>query len=69
MKLTPEDSFSFLDLGRRRSLLGAAVLSASAVAILAGRDALAAQGAKSSAGNSEADARILNTALGAELEQ
>lgn len=68
MKQTPDDSFSFLDRGRRRTLFGAAVLSASAVAILAGRDTLAAQGAKSSAGNAEADARILNTALGAELE-
>lgn len=56
-------------LSRRRamSLSGAAVLSASAVALLGGRDALAA-GAKVSAKQLEADVRILNTALGAELE-
>lgn len=56
-------------LARRRamSLSGAAVLSAGAVALLGGRDALAA-GAKVSAKELEADVRILNTALGAELE-
>lgn len=56
-------------LARRRamSVSGAAVLSASAVALLGGRDALAA-GAKVSAQQLEADVRILNTALGAELE-
>ena len=43
------------------------MLSASAVALLGGRDALAA-GAKVSAQELEADVRILNTALGAELE-
>jgi rubrerythrin len=52
----------------RRLFLGsAALLSGAAVALLAGRDALAAgesRGAKSEA----ADAGILNTALGAELE-
>ena len=58
-----------LFLSRRRavSLSGAAVLSASAVALLGGRDALAA-GAKVSAKALEADVRILNTALGAEQE-
>ena len=40
------------------------VLSGAAVALLAGRDALAATGGAAT----EADARILNTALGAELE-
>lgn len=56
-------------LSRRRALSvsGAAVLSASAVALLGGRDALAA-GAKVSAQELEADVRILNTALGAEYE-
>jgi len=59
---------SFLNAGRRQSLFGAAaVLSAGAVALLAGRDALA-QGAKPSQAQQEADLRILNTALGAELE-
>lgn len=58
-----------LFLSRRRALSasGAAVLSASAVALLGGRDAMAA-GAKVSAQELEADVRILNTALGAELE-
>ncbi|MET0544452.1 MAG: ferritin-like domain-containing protein [Variovorax sp.] len=58
---------SFL-ASRRESLFGAAaVLSAGAVAMLAGRDVLA-QGAKPSAAQVAADIRILNTALGAELE-
>jgi rubrerythrin len=50
----------------RRAFLGrsAVVLSGAAVALLAGRDVLAAKSGKSTA----ADARILNTALGAELE-
>lgn len=50
----------------RRSFLGKSglLLSGAAVALLAGRDALAAKGDKST----ESDARILNTALGAELE-
>jgi rubrerythrin len=58
-----------LFLARRRamSLSGAAVLSAGAVALLGGRDALAA-GAKVNAKALESDVRILNTALGAELE-
>ncbi len=57
----------FLSRRRAMSASGAAVLSASAVALLGGRDALAA-GAKVSAQELEADVRILNTALGAELE-
>jgi rubrerythrin len=64
---------SFLTLGdatgvleARRAFLGKSglLLSGAAVALLAGRDALAAQGGKST----ESDARILNTALAAELE-
>ena len=64
---------SFLILGNatnvleaRRAFLGKSglLLSGAAVALLAGRDALAARGSKST----EADARILNSALGAELE-
>jgi rubrerythrin len=54
----------------RRVLLarsGHMVLSAAAVALLAGNDALAAQAAKSNAGHAS-DADILNTALGAEHE-
>jgi rubrerythrin len=58
---------SFLS-SRRESLFGGvALLSAGAVALLAGRDTLA-QGAKPSAAQTAADVRILNTALGAELE-
>jgi len=50
----------------RRLFLGQSglVLSGAAVALLAGRPALAAQAGEASAG----DAQILNTALGAELE-
>ena len=48
----------------RRGALTGALLSASAVALLGGRDAMAAR----SAGHAEGDARILNTALAAELE-
>ena len=50
----------------RRAFLGKSGLlfSGAAVALLAGRDALAAKGDKSTA----SDVRILNTALGAELE-
>jgi rubrerythrin len=50
----------------RRTFLGKSglLLSGAAVALLAGRDALAAKGGDSTA----ADARILNSALGAELE-
>lgn len=58
----------FIVQARRRALLsGAATLSAGAVALLGGRPALAAA-AKPSAGQTEADVRILNTALGAEQE-
>ncbi len=53
-------------LARRRGL-GLAVLSATAVALLGGRDALAAA-AKTDARQHEADVRILNTALAAEYE-
>jgi len=63
---------SFLILGQqsvsaaRRSFLGASglLLSGTAVALLAGKDALAAK----TAGGGESDVRILNTALAAELE-
>jgi hypothetical protein len=53
--------------GTRRSFLSRSglLLSGAAVALLAGEDALAAKGGKSS---TEDDVRILNTALGAELE-
>jgi rubrerythrin len=52
--------------GNRRSFLGKSglMLSGAAVALLAGRDALAAKGGEST----DDDVRILNTALGAELE-
>ena len=64
---------SFLILGTasdpleaRRAFLGKSglLLSGAAVALLAGRDALAAKGGKSA----DSDVRILNSALGAELE-
>lgn len=50
----------------RRSFLGKSglLLSGAAVALLAGNEALAAKGDKST----ESDIRVLNTALGAELE-
>ena len=50
----------------RRNFLGKSslVLSGAAIALLAGKDALAAKNAKST----EQDIRILNTAIGAELE-
>jgi len=51
--------FSFINPGRRNAL----VLTAGAVALLAGREALA-----KGQPTSEADVRILNTALAAELE-
>ena len=53
-------------LEARRAFIGKSglLLSGAAVALLAGRDALAAKGAKST----ESDVRILNTALAAELE-
>lgn len=63
--LLPKD---FSLLSRRRALTGTGLaLSAGAVALLGGRDALAAS-AKVSAPELEADVRILNTALGAEYE-
>ena len=64
---------SFITLGEARDVLGARraflgrsglILSGAAVAMLAGRDALAA----SSNASPDSDVRILNTALGAELE-
>ncbi|NMF89481.1 ferritin-like domain-containing protein [Aromatoleum petrolei] len=61
--------FSALEgLSRRRFLVGSgAILSATAVALMAGRPALAAaQAGKQD--DTESDVRILNTALGAELE-
>ena len=57
------------DIGRRTLFgrLGAATLSATAIALLAGRDSLAAgKGGKSAAAAS--DVGILNTALGAEYD-
>lgn len=55
-------------LSRRRALAGSGLmLSAGAVALLGGRDALAAS-TKASAADLAADVRILNTALGAEYE-
>lgn len=61
----PQD---FSTLSRRRALAGSGLaLSAAAVALLGGRDALAA-GTRASAADIEADVRILNTALGAEYE-
>jgi rubrerythrin len=61
----PQD---FSALSRRRALTGSGLaLSAAAVALLGGRDALAA-GTRPSTADLEADVRILNTALGAELE-
>jgi rubrerythrin len=63
--LLPRDS---MKLSRRRAMTGTGlVLSATAVALLGGRDALAAD-AKASAADIESDVRILNTALGAEYE-
>lgn len=55
-----------LTVQRRRTFLGHAglLLSGTAVALLSGREALAAKAGKAG----EADLRILNTALGAELE-
>lgn len=57
---------SIIEPGGRRSFLGKSglLLSGAAVALLAGQDALAAKGGKST----DSDVRILNTALGAELE-
>ncbi len=56
-----------LSLARRRALTTTGfALSAAAVALLGGRDALAAT--KASSGDHAGDVRILNTALGAEYE-
>ena len=49
---------------RRRFIGNGLLLSGAAVALLAGKDVLAATGGKAT----EDDVRILNTALGAELE-
>jgi hypothetical protein len=66
--MQPSGTGSFLRASRRQSIFGAAaVLSAGAVALLSGREALA-QGSKPTAAQHDADVRILNTALGAELE-
>jgi len=51
----------------RRRIVTGAVLSAGAVALLGGRDAMAAS-RKTSHGDMASDVHILNTALGAELE-
>lgn len=66
---TPDTSLALIhdapDFGGRRSFLGKSglVLSGAAIALLAGRDALAK--GKTSAGS---DVNVLNSALGAELE-
>ena len=68
MNQTPTNSTGALLLTRRRSLaLSGLSLSAGAVALLGGREALAA-GAPASAEQMATDLRILNTALGAEWE-
>ena len=68
MNTNPVIAPSQLLVARRRALSqSGAVLSAGAVALLGGRDALAA-GSKATAAEGEADLRILNSALGAELE-
>ncbi len=61
--LPPDD---LITPNSRRSFLGQSglLLSGAAVALLAGRDALAAKGGAST----ESDVRVLNSALGAELE-
>ncbi len=62
-------SFLSAKLGRRQALQRAAhlTLSGAAVALLAGKDALAADHSAMK-GSAEQDVRILNTALGAEQE-
>lgn len=63
--LLPKD---LLIMSRRRALAGSGIaLSATAIALLGGRDALAASG-KASLAELASDVRILNTALGAEYE-
>jgi rubrerythrin len=63
----PHVIVSSLDIARphRRSFVTAGVLSATAVALLGGRDALAA---KNSKGDASGDIAILNAALAAELQ-
>ncbi len=61
--LTPSSQL----LPARRRILAGTVLSASAVALLGGRDAMAAS-KKSGHADTASDVHILNTALGAELE-
>lgn len=64
--LDPHTLDAILRPMRRRALLtGGLALSGAAVALLGGRDALAA---RATAGDPAADARILNSALGAELQ-
>ena len=58
------DDFSFFRPTRRSLVGSAALLSASAVALLAGRDVLA----QGKAGNPASDSDILNKALASELE-
>ncbi len=68
MKSLVTVSASELLLPRRRIVAASGwALSATAVAMLGGRDALAA-GAKTGSQTTEADVRILNSALGAERE-
>ncbi len=68
MNIVRVNPFAALDsLARRRFLIGSGTaLSAGAVALLSGRPALAAYGAK--AAKPSADVQILNTALGAEYQ-
>lgn len=61
------EALSFFNPSRRALLGTGALLSASAVALLSGREALA-QGKRAAADEPASDVRILNTALGAELE-
>ncbi len=66
---TRVNPFAALEMQTRRRFLAASgtTLSAAAIAMLAGRPALAAA-RPATADEAQADARILNTALGAELE-
>ena len=61
---------SFLAIGRRNLLARTAqvTLSGTAIALLAGHEALAAESAKKGKGRAGDDVTILNTALGAEQE-
>ena len=67
MKIARQSLSMTTHLNRRSFLQGSATLSAAAIALLAGRDTLAAQ-AGGHSGDTTADARILNTALAAEYE-